>query len=67
MGSSFLYRFSKKSYKQSQESRYWKRYQNVLMEKDESMQISDISFCKGEKPYIMAAAVSAKVDIYSLT
>lgn len=60
-------RFPKKSYKHSQESRYWKKYQNVLMEKDENMQINDISFCKGEKPYLMAAAISARVDIYSLT
>eukprot|EP00347_Sterkiella_histriomuscorum_P009274 403341835 len=60
-------RFPKKSYKHSQETRYWKKYQNVLMEKDESLQISDISFCKGEKPYLMAAAVSARIDIYSLT
>jgi len=37
------------------------------MEKDENMQINDISFCKGEKPYLMAAAISARVDIYSLT
>ena len=60
-------RFAKKSYKHSQESRYWKRFKNVLLEKDESMQLTDVSFCQGEKPYLMAAAVSARVDIYSLT
>ena len=65
----FVNRFAKKSYKHSQESRYWKQFKNVLMERDEGgLQIGEVNFCKGnDKPYLMAAAVSARVDIYSLT
>ena len=38
------------------------------MEKDESgLQRSDVSFCQGAKPHLVATAVSARVDLYSLT
>ena len=38
------------------------------MEKDESgRQRSDVSFCQGAKPHLVATAVSARVDLYSLT
>lgn len=63
-------RFPKKSFKHSQESRYWKKFVNVVLEKEgESggMARSDISFCGGsDKPNLMATAVSARVDIYKL-
>ena len=63
-------RFPKKSYKSSMEARYWKRFQNVPLEspKDsDSMLRSDISFCQGAMPNLMATAVSARVDIFKLT
>ena len=38
------------------------------MESDsEGQQRSDISFCVRDKPYLMAAAISARVDLYKLT
>ena len=62
------YRYPKKSFKHSQEARYWKKFQNVLMEKDsEGMLRSDIHFCSRDKPYLMATAISARVDLYKLT
>ena len=64
-----LSRFPKKSYKHSLESRYWKKFENVVLEKDGDaggMARSDLSFCSGEKPNMMATAVSARVDIYKL-
>ena len=63
-------RFPKKSYKSSMEARYWKRFQNVPLEstKDsDSMLRSDISFCQGAMPNLMATAVSARVDIFKLS
>lgn len=66
-----MYRFPKKSYKHSLESRYWKKFDNVVLEKDGNaggMGRTDISFCYGanDKPNLMATAVSARVDIYKL-
>jgi hypothetical protein len=40
----------------------------MLLEKEEGFVRSDITFCHGQaKPYLLAAAVSARVDIYKLT
>jgi hypothetical protein len=63
-------RFPKKSYKSSMEARYWKKFQNVPLEntKDsDNMMRSDIAFCHGTVPNLMATAVSARVDIFKLT
>ncbi|TNV80314.1 hypothetical protein FGO68_gene11371 [Halteria grandinella] len=65
-------RFAKKSFKHSQESRYWKKFQSVLLEKEGDaggMLRSDLSFCPSatDKPNLFATAVSARVDIYRLT
>jgi len=65
-------RFPKKSYKHSLESRYWKRFETVPLEKpeggaEETMQRSEIAFCHGPQANLMATAVSARVDIYRLT
>jgi WD40 repeat protein len=65
-------RFAKKSFKHSQESRYWKKFQNVLIEKEGDaggLGRSDLSFCQGlsEKANLLATAVSARVDLYRLT
>lgn len=51
------------------ESRYWKKFQNVILEKEGDsggMIRSDISFAR-DKPNLMATAISARVDIYKLT
>jgi hypothetical protein len=52
------------------ESRYWKKFQNVLLEKETEtggMGRSDISFCQRDKPNLMVTAVSARIDIYKLS
>lgn len=63
-----LCRYANKGYKQSTEGRYWKKFQNVLMERDQSaMQIADVAFCHGQAASnLMALAVSARVDLYRL-
>lgn len=39
----------------------------MLAEKEEGFVINDISFSKGhDKPYLLAAAIAARVDIYKL-
>ena len=62
-------KFAKKPYKQSKEGRHWKKYSNVLMERDPSgIQYTDVTFCEGKaKANLMASAISARVDIYSLS
>jgi hypothetical protein len=64
------YRFAKKSYKHSLESRYWKKFESVVLEKEGDsggLARSDLSFCGGsDKPNLLATAVSARVDIYKL-
>jgi hypothetical protein len=38
------------------------------MEREEGFVISDLAFCHSEsKPYLLASASSAKVEIYKLT
>ena len=63
-------RFPKKSYKSSMEARYWKRFQNVPLDiatDSDTMVRSDIAFCHGTVPNLLATAVSARIDIYKLT
>lgn len=64
-------KFPKKTYKQSAESRYWKKFTNVLLERDPSqMQIGDLTFCRNtgvQESSLLAVAISARVDLYKLT
>ena len=65
-------RFPKKSFKHSQESRYWKKFENVLLEKEDAeatMIRSEVCFCPSntqaaDKSNMLATAVSARVDFY---
>ena len=42
-------RFPKKEFKQQKEGRYWKKFKNALLERDQShLQINDVDFCDSE-------------------
>ena len=73
----FLSRFAKKTFKQSREGRYWKKFRSVLMERDPSgIQYADVCFCPDgalnpvqkdrNASRMLATAISARVDIYNL-
>ena len=65
-----VYRFPKKEFKQQKEGRYWKKFKNALLERDQShLQINDVAFCDSEtkeNARLFAVAISARVDIYKL-
>lgn len=72
-----LHRFAKKTFKQSSEGKYWKRFKNVLMKRDDGgISIGDMTFCKhretsslmdrNQASSLLAVAVSVRVDIYKL-
>lgn len=58
-------KFQKKAYKNPAESRYWKKFKDVVKQKN-NQSIMDASFC-GDTPDYLCVAVSAKVDIYKIT
>ena len=65
-----VFRFPKKEFKQQKEGRYWKKFKNTLLERDQShLQINDVTFCDSEaqaNARLFAVAISARVDIYKL-
>lgn len=58
-------KYTKKEYKNAAESRYWKKFKDVVKQKS-SHSIMCTSFCK-DMPDYLCVAVSAKVDIYKIT
>jgi WD40 repeat protein len=58
-------KYPKKEYKNAAESRYWKKYKDVVKQKS-AYSVMDTSFC-GNQPDFLCVAVSAKVDIYKIT
>ena len=54
-------KYPKKEYKNATESRYWKKYKDVVKQKG-SHSIMDVSFCENLPDYL-CVALSAKVDI----
>ncbi|CAI2366443.1 unnamed protein product [Moneuplotes crassus] len=58
-------KYTKKTYKNPAEARYWKKYKDVVKQKN-THSIMDVAFCN-DMPDYLCVAVSAKVDIYKIT